>query len=311
MGDEFIPEIETDIEETIETNEPTDTLSGEEELLAALKSLHDENDPEDEEDDSSLDSEEELDSEDEEEDEPEEEELDEEEDDEFDDEPVVEEPVKKVQTKEERARFAAERRERQLQERVKEELEKIQQENPANILANELSEMYGMPVEQIVEQMREAKLQKEAQEMKIPVEILKERQADREQLQKVQDELNQIRFEGWKSKIEADGKQLQTKFKMLSQEDIDEAVSYILHEAQNVDIPLEKAVYAVHGEKIINALANGKAQDKLAEESGRKKKTPLPIKGGKTSTKTTTVTDEERYIAKQMGMSVDDYLKYK
>ena len=98
---------------------------------------------------------------------------------------------------------------------------------------------------------------------------------------------------------------------MLSQSDIDEAVSYILHEAQNVDIPLEKAVYAVHGEKIINALAEGKAQDKLAQESGRKKKTPLPIKGGKTSAKTATVTDEERYIAKQMGMSVDDYLKYK
>ena len=102
---------------------------------------------------------------------------------------------------------------------------------------------------------------------------------------------------------------MKQEYSFLTDDDIQEAVDYILNVAQNVDLPLEHAVFAVHGKKIAEALANAKLQEQLAADSGRKK-TPVTPKSGKTS-QTRTATAEERYIAKQLGMSVDEYLKYK
>jgi phage I-like protein len=48
----------------------------------------------------------------------------------------------------------------------------------------------------------------------------------------------------------------------------------------------------------------------LANESGRKKKTPLAPNSGKTP-KAGTLTAEERSMAKVFNMSESDYLKYK
>lgn len=289
--------------EVIEQNgEPTpedNGLDGEAELLAALKSLNAQEDPEDEED-------EEVELEDKEDDIVEDQEDDEEDPEE---DPVVEDKPKK-QSKEDNAKFAAQRREQQLQAKVQEELERLKQESPEFKLAKQLAEMYGTTPEELVVQMQEANLQKEATEKNVPIELLRERQAEKQRLEQVETELNQLRYQSWKNSIEAEGQKLQTEYPMLNQEDMDAAVNYILQTAQNVDMPLEQAVYALHGKKIIDGLAKAKQQDNLATESGRKKKVPLAPNNGKTS-QTKSVTAEEKYIAKQLGMSVDDYLKYK
>ena len=112
-----------------------------------------------------------------------------------------------------------------------------------------------------------------------------------------------------KTKIDADKVRLKTDYNVLGDSDLDEAVQYVLR--TNVDMPLEQAVYALHGKKIIEALATAKEQEKLAAESGRKKKTPLAPNNGKASQAAKSITAEEKYIAQQLGMSVDDYLKYK
>jgi len=278
-------------------------LTGEEELFAALKSLKDSEFTDEEEEStdeaSEIESDEEL----------PEDELEIDEDEELD-ETEAEKGTKREQSREENARFAAQRRQDAIEKQVQERLESIKQEAPEYKLAKQLSELYGVPVEEMITQMQETALQKEAEERNLPVELLRERQADKAELSNVQQQLNQIRFENWQSRIEADGVKLQTDYAMLNQADIDDAVKYILHEARNVDMPLEQAVYALHGKKIIDGLAKAKVQDNLANESGRKKKTPLAPNSGKTQT-TGTLTAEESRMAKMFNMSESEYLKYK
>lgn len=276
--------------------------SGEEDLIAALKSLNQQN----------------FDDEDENVDDNEEEVVDKNEDntddqveENVDDQQEAEDqqPKKKVQSKEENARFAAMRRQREMEQKIQAEIERLKQEAPEFRLAQTLSEMYGMTPEELVQQLQEAKLQKEAQEKGIPIEFLRERLLEQQRLNQLEEELNRLRFQQWQSRIESDSLKLKQEYNFLTDDDIQEAVDYILNVAQNVDLPLEHAVFAVHGKKIAEALANAKLQEQLAADSGRKK-TPVTPKSGETS-QTRTATAEERYIAKQLGMSVDEYLKYK
>lgn len=293
---------------TEETTPPVDTnndLDGESELMEALKSLKGETEDDDLED-----------SENDNDDEPpagnEDDELDNEDDNLDDADPETKaEPEKKVQSKEENAKFAAQRRQQELQAKVNEELERLKSESPEFKLAQQLSELYGVPADELVKQMQEATLQKEAKDKGIPLEYLRQQHADREKVQSLEQELNMMRYNQWQSKVQTDANALKTDYPMLTDDDMDAAVDYILKEARNVEMPLEQAVYALHGKKIIDSLAKAKTQDNLAAESGRKKKAALPPNNGKPSTPSKSLTAEEKYIAKQLGLTADDYLQYK
>lgn len=307
--DMILPE-DQNIDDT--NDEFEDDVSGDDELFEALKSLSDSDEDEDDseyEDDE--DSDEDYEDEDEDEYEYEDEDIDEDEDfDEEYEETDEDKGAKREQSREENARFAAQRRQQELDAKVQAELERLKQESPEFQLAKQLSEMYGRPAQEIMSEMKEAALQKEAETSKVPLKMLKEREVERERLAQVEAELNQLRYERWENRIKTEASTLQNDFKMLSHEDIDSAVNYILNEARNVDMPLEQAVYALHGKKIIENMVKDKAQDKLANDSGRKKKVPLSPNNGKPF-QSKSITAEERYVAEQMGMSVDDYLKYK
>lgn len=287
-----------------------DNLSGDEELLKAIQSLKDSEDDEDEDetDESDEESDEDDESDEEESDEDEDPEEDEE-DEERDQEP--EEKPKKKQSKEENAKFAAQRRQKEMEAKIQAEVDKLRNESPEFQLAKQLSEVYGKDPATIMEEMREAQLRQEAKDKNLPIELLRERQKDQSRIQTLEDQLNQIRFESWQNKIKADSADLKGKYTMLTDEDFDSAVDYMLNTVKNVDLPLEQAVYAVHGQKIIDSLANQKVQDKLATESGRKKKTPLAPSNGKPASPTKSLTAEEKAIAKAFNMSEADYLKYK
>jgi hypothetical protein len=228
-----------------------------------------------------------------------------------DEEPSTEdtEPAKKVQSKEENARFARERRERETQARIDAEIEKVRSESPEFQLAKQLSELYGTTPDVIMAQIKEQQLQDQAKAQNVPVEVLKRQQESDERATKLEKELNQVRFQLWNNNIGLEKDRLASEFPMLSSEDMDSAVDYILNVARNVDLPLKQAVYAVHGEKIINGLKQQTEQEILAKESGRSKRS-RSIQSGKPS-KVESLTDEERYVAKQLGMTEEDYLKYK
>lgn len=299
----------------VDNGSNTPETSGEQDLFEALKGLTQE--PDEDEDNNPLG----LDDDDEEDDESdddadsegdeEDENLDQDDEgDEDEEETDTEKGEKREQSREENARFAAKRREQELERKVEERLAAMREQAPEFQLAQQLSEMYGTTPDVILQQMKEAQLQQEAERTGIPLEHLQEREEERQRLDSLETELQQLRFEKWESTIEADKSRLMDKYSVLTPEDMDSAVEYILNEVQNVDMPLEKAVYAVHGEKIIESLANAKVQDNLAKQGGRGKKTPPAPNNGKPS-RTTKATQEERYIARQMGMSVEDYLKFK
>jgi hypothetical protein len=288
-----------------EIDDNEDFTGGEDELISAIRSLkdevEDEPEPEDEPEDETP------------EDEPDDEEneddiLDDDEETEVDD---VEEDEPKVQSKEDNAKFAAKRRQQELESRVQAELDRLKQESPEFKLAQQLSKQFGKSPEEIMAEMQEEELKREAEATKIPIERLRQERETADKVNQLEAQLNELRYQAWQTQINSDKQALQTKYPMLTGEDMDNAVDYILTTLQNVEVPLEQAVYSLHGQKIIEALADQKVQENLAKESGRKKKTPLAPNTTKKSQKLTTLSADEKYAAKVFGMSEEEYEKYK
>lgn len=217
---------------------------------------------------------------------------------------------KREQSREENAKFAAQRRQQEIDKQVEEKLNALKAQSPEYALAKMIADGYGVTPEVALQQIKEAQLQEQSTKTGIPIEHLKAQEVTNQKVDSLTAELNMLRFQAWETNIKADTTRLQDQYKMLTAEDFESAKNYILNIAKNVNLPLEDAVYAVHGKKIIENLANSKVQDKLADESGRSKKTPPAPKNGKAPT-LLQATAEEKYIAKAMGMSIGDYLKYK
>lgn len=298
-----------DLQYFAEGDEPP--TSGEEDLAAAIRSLIDSEGAEDDVDDVEPPEDDDIDDsdDDEPEDDNEDEELD---DEELDDEPEEEdeEPVKEKQSKEKNAEFARKRREAEAKQRAEAELERLKQEAPEFQLAKMLSDQYGQPVEAIMEQIKEAQLQKEAQESKVPVEVLRKQRESEERASRLEQEINMLKFQNWQTQIKADGAKVMNEYKMLTQDDIDAATNYILNVAKNVEMPLEDAVFAIHGKKIVESMAKGEVQETLAKQSGRARKTPLSPNNGKPS-KVVALSAQERTIARAFNMTDEEYAKYK
>jgi hypothetical protein len=304
--------LKLDLQFFAEGDDNTPPTTGEDDLLAAIRSLKDSEDVVDDEDDvddtddtddDDADPEDDIDKSDDDEDN----EDDQDEDDNADEPPVD----KKKQTKADNAKFAKERREREAKERADAEIERLKTESPEFQLAKMLSDTYGKPADEIMAEMREAQLQKEAQDAKIPVDILRKQRDSDDRANNLEQEIAMLKFQNWQTNIKADGQRLMSEYKMLTQEDMDKAQDYILTVAKNVEMPLEDAVYALHGKKIVESLAKGKVQDELATQSGRKKKTPLAPNNGKPPKASASLSADEKAIAKAFGMSNDEYQKYK
>jgi hypothetical protein len=213
------------------------------------------------------------------------------------------------QTPEKNAYYAEQRRQKQIEERVQQELERTRQQAPEFQMAQMLSKMYGMPVEQLYEQLQEGMIAKAAEEQGIPVEIMKQLNTYEQSQRDLQDRLNQMEFMNWKSRVDKEADNLSQQFPMLNQEELDGAKYYLLETLQNPEFPLQQAVFALHGDKITNSLKEAAKQEALAEISGRKKG-GLPPQSMKSSD-TQSLSEEERYVAKMMGLSEADYIKYK
>jgi hypothetical protein len=224
-------------------------------------------------------------------------------------EPQQEEPQTQTQTPEQNAQYAEQRRQSLVEQRVQQEVQRLQQESQEYQMAKLLSEMYEMPVNELYEQLQEKQMEKQAEQRGVPVEIMKQLNAYEQQQTQLQEQLYFMQFQNWQNRVDEEAKHMQSQYSMLSAEDIEQAKFFLLDTLQNPEIPLQNAVFALHGDKIANSLKELAKQEALAEISGRKKG-GLPPQSMKT-TDTQTLTDEERYIAKMMGLSEADYIKYR
>ena len=227
-------------------------------------------------------------------------------DDEYVEEEVVEEQPKPRQSREDNARFAEMRRQQQLEQLAQEKLKQSKEYQTTQLLA----EMYGVPQEELYDRLYEAKLEKEAQSKNVPVEYLREREELRKQQQELQDQLHTIMFQQWQTRVDQEKATLKSQFNMLSDEDLESAAYYMLNDLKRTDLPLENAVFALHGAKILGGLKNTAKNEALAEVSGRKK-SPLPTKSGSKANDAVVLTDEERYTAKKLGLTDKEYSKWK
>lgn len=223
----------------------------------------------------------------------------------------------KVQTSDENARFAEMRRQQQIEKRVQEELQKRMQESPEAKLAKQLSEMYGQPPEIIMAQLKEAQLQREATQKQVPVELLRQQQVERERIAQQQTQqqaqLQDLQFQLWQNRVNTEKASLladQTYKGVLTDADVDQAIEHMLTTLQNPNLPLDQVVMALHGKKITNAIREQAKNDALAEVSGRAKNPVAPSGGGKTAN-APIATEDEIYVAKKMGIPIEEYLKWK
>lgn len=234
--------------------------------------------------------------------------------------PVIEpevKPEKKVQTPEENAQFAEQRRNQQVEKRVQDELTKLKQNDPAFKIAQMMEKMYGLPMDQIQTRIEQAMIEEEAKVRNVPVAVVQtehdqQRVAETAQLTQTQtaEELTMAQFQLWNYRVDAEAVPLKQELSMLTDDDLLVAKQYMLDVLKNPNVPLEQAVYAVHGAKIKTAIQNIAKQDALAEVSGRTANS-LPPTGGKQQA-AVTLTDDEKWAAKHVfKMSEEEYAKYK
>jgi hypothetical protein len=212
---------------------------------------------------------------------------------------------KKQQTPEENARFAEMRRQSIIDQRVKEELTNSVEYRTAQIL----SEMYGVTPEQLYQKIEEGRVARQAEEQGIPLEVARSLEQYKNELGTYQQKLQQLEFQSWSSQVDAQANEIKKQFPMLTDDDLHDSKVYLLQTIRNPNMPLEQAVFALHGAKITNAYRSNVRNEVLAEVSGRKKGA-LPPQTRKAST-AQSLTQDEALAAKALGVSIDDDLKFK
>jgi hypothetical protein len=222
----------------------------------------------------------------------------------------VEQTEKRVQTPEENARFAEQRRQSVIDQRVKEELERTKAESLEFKTTQMLAQMYGVTPEQLYKQIEDARLQQEAQKQGIPIEVAKSLEEYKNELGTYQQKLQQLEFQSWASKVDAQETALKQQYPMLTEDDLYQSKVYLLQTIRNPEMPLEQAVFALHGAKITNTFKDNIRNEVLAEMAGRKKGA-LPPQSTTKATTAKTLTQDEILAARALGISEEDYLQYK
>lgn len=214
------------------------------------------------------------------------------------------EPDKKQQSAEENARFAEMRRQQQLEQQVQDRMK----QSPEYQIAQMLAQRYGVSTDQMLNQLKENALAEQAQKQGVPIEYLRRQQELEDRIRQQELQFQEVQFERWKTRVDGEMKTVKTDYPMLDDNDLKQAVDYMF-QVGNTDLPLDQAVFAVHGKKIATALKEQAEQDALATVSGRKP-SPLKPQGGKPNP-TVQLSADEKYVAKMMGITEKEYLKYK
>jgi hypothetical protein len=229
-----------------------------------------------------------------------------EESDKTEEESTEEQSDKKVQSAEENRKFAEQRRQQELEKRVQEELNKRLQDNPEVKLAKMMAEQFGVTPEQMLQQIQLGQLQEQNPE--IPVEILQQQMESQQQTASMQEQVANLQYQLWEKDVKLQATDIQKQFPVLTDDDMQATMDYMLETLGTTNIPLKQAVMAIHGDKIIEYQTTQARNEILAEKSGRKSSiAPQGVK----STPTPVLTADERQMAKNMGISEEDYLKYK
>lgn len=209
---------------------------------------------------------------------------------------------KKEQSPEDNARFAEMRRQKQAEESLK--------NSPEYQLVQLLSEANGgASVQEMLAKAQELQIHNEAKKRNVSVEQVRQERAAAQENQSLRNELNQVKAQLWASRIRSERSEIKQEMPYLTDQEVDEAVKYMLETLKNPDLPLKQAVHSLYGTKITEKIRESIRQEVLAEMSGRTA-SPIPPKTGK-SNRASGLTNEEKQMARNLGISEAEYLKYK
>lgn len=206
---------------------------------------------------------------------------------------------------EENARNAERRRLEEAQR-----LEQIRQASPEFQMVQRLSQITGKSPEQMMAELEEANIKQQAVQAGVPVDLYRRTYQAEQAAQQTAQRLQQFEFDAWNSRVDQESARLQTEYPMLDENDLFQAKTYILQTLQNTNVPLEQAVHALHYKKISEGLQDQARTEALADISGRKKSSGIPL-SSKPASQPEGLSDEERAMARRLGMSYKDYAKYK
>lgn len=222
-------------------------------------------------------------------------------------------PKPQEQSMEERARNAERRRQHESSI-----AQKALETSTEFKMVQALARMSGKTPDQLYQDVYQAQIAHEAQirGQELPpeavAEIARERQAvaqSQQQNEQLGQQLTQLQYEQWAARIENEKNQILGAHPYLTETDVTAARDYMLTVLNNPHVPLEEAVYAIHGRKIIQGQQEKMRTELLAEMSGRKN-APLPPQG-KATPPENMLTADERFVARMLGISEEDYLKNK
>lgn len=215
------------------------------------------------------------------------------------------EAEKKKQSAEENAKFAEQRRQKQLEDRLQQEREK----DPAYILAKRLTETTGKTPEQMLQELEAVALQEQAKVQQVPVEVLQAQQKQQRDIDLLKEENHKLKFTGWFDRTEKEIETLKATYPMLTDDELHEAQSYVLKTLKDPEMPIQNAVHALYGDKIIKSIQEQSRNDALAALSGRTS-APAPA-ATKSSSSAVILTADEQEAAKIFGMTEEEYAKWK
>lgn len=187
--------------------------------------------------------------------------------------------------------------------------ERLKAEAPEYLLAQRMAALSGKSVEQLTAELQEAELAQKAKQQGVPLEVARKIHEYEQKTTQLEQKLMQIEFNNWVSRIDQEATALQSNFTMLTDDDMKQAKEYLLQNLKNPELPLEQAVFALHGKKIMDSVRDNSKNEALAEASGRKAKaTPTP-KASK-NPDIVNLTPEQKAAAELFGMSEDEYIKW-
>lgn len=199
----------------------------------------------------------------------------------------------------------AERR-RQQEQRI---AEKLKAESPEFKFVQQMSALSGKSVEQLMAELQEAELVQKAKQQGVPLEIARKMHESDQRAAQLEQKLAQLEFNAWASRIDQESATLKADFPMLNDADLAEAKRYLLQDLKNPDLPLERAVFALHGKKIMDNIRDNSQNEALAQASGRKAASTPPPKASK-NPDPVLLTPEQKAVAEIYDMTDEEYLKW-
>lgn len=120
--------------------------------------------------------------------------------------------------------------------RMRRSMEEQFKNSPEYQVAQQLSQMYGKPTDQLLQELRDAQLAQQAQQMQVPPELLRQQQA-------MQARIEQMEQEQMKRRFQEQYMTFKDKYPNVPDTDLNQAISYMarMHGAGYEDFTLEDA----------------------------------------------------------------------